>query len=169
MRGDLQLSAIGTVTWRDGDRVLLFGHPLFQAGGVRLPLSTASIVTVVASDYSSFKLGARGREVGVVTQDRRAGVTGAIGPRASLLPLTVAIEGLRPAPQRFRFEMVEDRALRPGAGRHRHAEQPARGGRHRRQPDARAGPCGSTGAGPNRSPSRTSPPARPRPAMSPTA
>lgn len=113
MRGDLQLSAIGTVTWREGDRVLLFGHPLFQAGGVRLPLSTASIVTVVASDYSSFKLGARGREIGVVSQDRRAGVTGTIGPRARLLPMTVTITGLRPAAQRFRFEMVEDRALAP--------------------------------------------------------
>jgi hypothetical protein len=113
MRGDLQLSAIGTVTWRDGDRVLLFGHPLFQAGGVRLPLSTASIVTVVASDYSSFKLGARGAEVGVVGQDRRAGVTGAIGPRARLMPMTVAVEGLRPTPQRFRFELVEDRSLAP--------------------------------------------------------
>jgi len=40
MRGDLQVSAIGTVTWRDGDRVLLMGHPLFQAGSVRLPLAT---------------------------------------------------------------------------------------------------------------------------------
>jgi hypothetical protein len=113
MRGDLQLSAIGTVTWREGDRVLLFGHPLFQAGAVRLPLSTARIVTVVGSDHTSFKLGARGREVGVVGQDRRAGLAGTLGPRARLLPMTVRIEGLRPAPQRFRFEMVEDRALAP--------------------------------------------------------
>ena len=111
MRGDLQISAIGTLTWRDGDRVLLFGHPFFQSGDVRLPLSTARITTVVASDYVSFKLGSRGREVGIVTQDRRPGVSGAIGPRASLLPLTVRIEGSRPAPQRFRFELVEDRLL----------------------------------------------------------
>ena len=111
MRGDLQIAAIGTLTWRDGDRVLLFGHPFFQAGDVRLPLSTARITTVVASDYVSFKLGARGREVGVVTQDRRPGVSGAIGPRASLLPLAVRIDGARPAPQHFRFEIVEDRVL----------------------------------------------------------
>jgi hypothetical protein len=111
MRGDLQIAAIGTLTWRDGDRVLLFGHPFFQSGDVRLPLSTARITTVVASDYISFKLGSRGREVGVVTQDRRPGVSGTIGPRAQLLPLAVRIEGARSAPQHFRFELVEDRML----------------------------------------------------------
>ena len=111
MRGDLQIAAIGTLTWRDGDRVILFGHPFFQSGDVRLPLSTARITTVVASEYVSFKLGSRGREVGVVTQDRRAGVSGTIGPRVPLLPLSVHIEGARPAPQHFHFELVEDRVL----------------------------------------------------------
>jgi hypothetical protein len=111
MRGDLQISAIGTLTWRDGDRVLLFGHPFFQSGDVRLPLSTARITTVVARDYLSFKLGSCGREVGVVTQDRRPGVSGMIGPRARLLPLAVHIEGAQPAAQDFRFELVEDRTL----------------------------------------------------------
>ncbi len=111
MRGDLQVSAIGTLTWRDGDRVLIFGHPFFQSGDVRLPLSTARITTVVASEYVSFKLGSRGREVGVVTQDRRPGVSGMLGPRVPLLPLTVRIDGARPASQSFRFEVVEDRTL----------------------------------------------------------
>ena len=112
MRGDLQIAAIGTVSWRDGDRVLLFGHPFFQSGDVLLPLSTATITTVVSSEYLSFKLGAPGREVGVVTQDRRAGVSGTIGPRARLLPMAVRVEGA-PGTRRFHFEMVEDRMLAP--------------------------------------------------------
>ena len=113
IRGDLQIAAIGTVTWRDGDRVLIFGHPFFQSGDVRLPLSTARITAVVASEYVSFKLGARGREVGVATQDRRPGLSGVVGPRVRLLPLAVRVEGARPAPQSFRFELVEDRTLAP--------------------------------------------------------
>jgi hypothetical protein len=113
MRGDLSLSAIGTLTWRDGDRVLLFGHPFFQSGDVRLPLSTARITTLVASNYTSFKLGRRGHEVGMVTQDRHSGVAGTLGARARLLPLTVSIQGGPPDPRHFRFEMVEDRALAP--------------------------------------------------------
>jgi hypothetical protein len=50
MRGDLQLSAIGTVTWRDGDRVLIFGHPLFHSGDVRLPMASAEVTTILSSD-----------------------------------------------------------------------------------------------------------------------
>src|SRR5262249_56971062 len=68
LTGDLQLSAIGTLTWRDRDRVLIFGHPLFQSGDVKLPLATAEITTIVASQLISFKLGVRGRPVGTLTQ-----------------------------------------------------------------------------------------------------
>jgi hypothetical protein len=113
MRGDLLLSAIGTVTYRDGDRVLIFGHPFFQSGDVKLPLSTASITTVISSQQNSFKVGVTGRAAGTVTQDRRAAVAGVIGPSPRLLPVSVAVEGARGAPQRFRFESIEDRALAP--------------------------------------------------------
>jgi SpoIVB peptidase S55 len=113
LRGDLLLSAIGTVTYRDGDKVLIFGHPFFQSGEVRLPLSTASITTVVASQMSSFKLGVTGREAGVVTQDRRAAVAGRIGGAPRLLPVSVAVRGAARETRTFRFESIEDRALAP--------------------------------------------------------
>lgn len=113
LRGDVQMSAIGTLTYRDGNRVLMFGHPFFQSGEVRLPLSTARIATIVASDLSSFKLGMRGTEAGVVTQDRRAAVAGALGGSAHLLPVVVTLSGEGRAPRTFRFESIEDRALAP--------------------------------------------------------
>ena len=112
LRGDVQMSAIGTLTYRDGNRVLLFGHPFFQSGEVRLPMSTALITTIVASDLSSFKLGVRGRDAGVVQQDRRAAVSGIIGGTTHLLPVQVTIAGDR-APQTFHFESIEDRTLAP--------------------------------------------------------
>ncbi len=113
MRGDLQLSAIGTVTYRDGDRVLLFGHPFFQSGDVRLPLATAEITTIVASEQLSFKLGVRGRTAGVATQDRRTAVAGHIGGDPRMLPLSIGIAGARAQPQSFHFETIEDRTLAP--------------------------------------------------------
>lgn len=113
LRGDMQLSAIGTVTYRDGDRILIFGHPFFQAGDVRLPLATAVITTIVPNEQNSFKLGVRGREAGVVTQDRRAGVAGRIGGAPHLLPFAFEILASGFAPQRFHFESIEDRALAP--------------------------------------------------------
>jgi len=113
LRGDLQFAAIGTVTWRDGDRVLLFGHPFFQSGTVRMPMATADIVTVVSSNQMSFKLGQRVDEVGAVTEDRRAGVAGLLGAKVEMLPLTVDVRGTTPQPQQFHFESIEDRNLAP--------------------------------------------------------
>ena len=115
MRGDLQMSAIGTVTYRDGDRILIFGHPLFQSGDVRMPLSTAEIATIIPSEISSFKLGVRGREAGVATQDRRSAVAGHLGGAPHMLPFSVSITDGTPASstQRFHFETLEDRALAP--------------------------------------------------------
>ena len=113
LTGDVQLSAIGTLTWRDGDKVLVFGHPLFQSGDVRLPLSTASIATIVASDLTSFKLGVPGRPVGTLTQDRRAAMSGRLGPSPRLLPVTVDIARAGERPERFTFGSIEDRLLAP--------------------------------------------------------
>ncbi len=113
MRGDLQLSAIGTVTYVEGDRVLIFGHPFFQAGDVRMPLSTAVITTIVASQQNSFKLGQRGREVGVATQDRRTAVGGELGARTHLMPITIQVSSEGRPPETFHFESIEDRGLAP--------------------------------------------------------
>ena len=113
MRGDLNLSAIGTVTYRDGDRVLLFGHPFFQSGDVRLPLSTAHITTILGSVSTSFKLGVPGTTVGTATQDRRTAVAGRLGPAPRLLPLRVLVTGAGPRVQRFTYESIDDRSLLP--------------------------------------------------------
>jgi hypothetical protein len=87
--GDASLGAIGTVTYRDGNRVVAFGHPLFQAGPVELPLTAARIHTVVASVSSSFKLGSPGTIVGTIRQDLRAGVCGVVGEKPAMLPITI--------------------------------------------------------------------------------
>ena len=113
LRGDLNLSALGTVTYRDGDRVLLFGHPFFHSGQVRLPLSNARITTVMGSVNTSFKIGTPGAPVGTATQDRRAAVAGRLGPSPALMPLRVVVSGTSPREQRFTFQCIEDRALLP--------------------------------------------------------
>lgn len=113
LRGDMQLAAIGTVTWRDGDQVLIFGHPLFQSGAVKLPLSSAEITTIVSSQLISFKLGSSGAPLGTATQDRRAAVAGRMGPAPRLMPLAVRLEGAALPARNYRFQSIEDRALAP--------------------------------------------------------
>ncbi len=113
LRGDLNFSAIGTVTYRDGDRVLIFGHPFFQSGEVRLPLSTARITTILGNLNTSFKLGVAGVPVGTATQDRRPAVAGRLGASPVLMPIRVNVRGAAPREQRFTFESIDDRSLLP--------------------------------------------------------
>ena len=113
LRGDLRLAAIGTVTWREGDQVLIFGHPFFQAGPVRLPLSSATITTIVASDLTSFKLGSAGPPVGTATEDRRAAVAGTVGASPKLMPMSLTLADGPRTRRVFHFESIEDRSLAP--------------------------------------------------------
>jgi hypothetical protein len=112
MRGDMNLSAIGTMTYRDGDRIVAFGHPFFQSGSVSYPLALADITTIVASDLNSFKMGAPAEQVGAITQDRRAAVAGSIGDVPKMLPLTVHIDGLA-GPETYHYDILRHRGLAP--------------------------------------------------------
>jgi hypothetical protein len=95
--GDASLGAIGTVTYRRDDRIVAFGHPLFQAGPVELPLTAAWIHAVIASVNSSFKLGSPGPIVGTIRQDLRAGVSGVVGTKPAMLPITIRLTGEGPS------------------------------------------------------------------------
>ena len=113
LRGDLNFSAIGTVTYRDGDRVLIFGHPFFQSGEVRLPLSTAHIVGILPSlalRRSSSACPARpsASRRRTAAPRWRAG-SGAVPP---LMPFRVDVTGSG-RKQSFAFECIEDRSLLP--------------------------------------------------------
>jgi len=112
MRGDMNLAAIGTLTWRDGDRVAAFGHPFFQTGPVAYPLGLADITTIVASDLNSFKMGSPAEQVGVITQDRRAAIAGHLGDIPRMLPLTVRVNGPEGA-ETYRYEILRSRFLAP--------------------------------------------------------
>jgi hypothetical protein len=115
LRGDAGMSAIGTVTAVDGDRVLAFGHPFFFSGPTRLPISTAEITAVLPSLESSFKIGHPVTAVGTLTQDRRAGIAGVLGQPPSMLPVTVRVSGLGAPPDTFRYQAARQRQLVPTA------------------------------------------------------
>lgn len=93
--GDQRLAATGTVTDLVGDRVLAFGHPFLGIGPLRIPMATAEVITVLSSDYSSFKISNMGSIVGAFEQDRQAGIEGRLGAEAPMLPITVRVNGDR--------------------------------------------------------------------------
>jgi len=88
MSGDFDFAGTGTVTWRDGNRILAFGHPFLQSGPTEMPMATAEILTVVSSLEESFKLLNVGRTVGTIYQDRLTAIAGEVGR----MPRTTHVE-----------------------------------------------------------------------------
>ena len=113
IRGDLNIAAFGTVTNRDGDDVLAFGHPLFNVGTVRFPLAASDVVTVLPSVYSSFKISSMGPTLGALVQDRSTGVLGKLGAEAPMIPVRLGLQrGDNPLDE-FSFELATHRLLSP--------------------------------------------------------
>jgi hypothetical protein len=64
VRGDVEMSATGTVTWVDGNKVLAFGHPLFGLGQVDLPMTAARVEALLPSLQVSSRMARPTAEVG---------------------------------------------------------------------------------------------------------
>ena len=114
VRGDAIISAVGTLTHREGDRIIGFGHPMFLAGGVDFPMSGAYVHSVLPSQVSSFKLASATRQMGALRQDGRAGVAGIIGQEPRMLPIDLEIHYQDEAePETFFFEIIDNKFFSP--------------------------------------------------------
>lgn len=113
IRGDWSAAAIGTLTYRDGDRLLAFGHPFVAMGWVRFPLTAATIHTIFASQQISTKVGSPSTTCGTLVADRSIGVSGELGAPPAMIPVHVAIQGTGKRDKRYDFEVVRNRLLTP--------------------------------------------------------
>lgn len=112
MRGDLDFSGVGTVTYRDGDKIIAFGHPMFYAGPVDFPMTAAYVHFAVPSLYRSFKMASPLAPVGAITQDRRTGISGKIGQTPRMIPFEVTLTPPdAAAPRTFAFEVMNYKPL----------------------------------------------------------
>ncbi len=89
MTGDVGIAGTGTLTWREGDRVLGFGHPMFGFGESGLPMATAEIITTIPSYAMPFKLSNTGKIVGTVSEDRWSAIGGLVGPKPKMYPYRI--------------------------------------------------------------------------------
>ncbi|AWT59709.1 MAG: hypothetical protein DF168_00903 [Candidatus Moanabacter tarae] len=113
MNGDFNVSATGTVTYRNGDTILAFGHPFFQMGPTQLPMAGAEIITVVQSIPGAFKLAKTGPVIGAIYQDRLTAVAGLIGEFPPLLKMEVEINFSGGMKRGFKGELAEHPVLSP--------------------------------------------------------
>lgn len=113
MRGDVNVAATGTITWREGDRLLAFGHPFLQGGGVDFPMTAARVLTVLSSSSDSRKLSVAGDEVvGAIRQDRLPAILGVLGAEPKMIPVRLRIDRAQ-MPEELGFELVSDPILTP--------------------------------------------------------
>ena len=113
IRGDVSAAGTGTVTRVEGDKVLAFGHPMFNVGEIYLPIASAEIHTFMSALSSSFKMASPLKELGSLIQDRQSGIIGDTSQRADMIPVHVRVGGPNRAVEDFHFEVVRHRFLTP--------------------------------------------------------
>ncbi|UCC40082.1 MAG: hypothetical protein JSV96_01065 [Candidatus Aminicenantes bacterium] len=111
VRGDLDLSGVGTVTRVDGNKILAFGHPMYNLGPVDYGMTKAKVITVVPSISSSFKIAATDVLVGRFSQDRPAGLAGKLGEEPRFIPLNIKMMNDEGDIRDFKIELVRDKFL----------------------------------------------------------
>ena len=113
VQGDLNLTVAGTITYAQGKKLLLFGHPLFNLGAVDLPLWSASVATVLPSYATSMKLAMPVKEVGALREDRATGVAGVLGSDAHMIPMRIGLNLGGRRTLNFRYELMDHPLLTP--------------------------------------------------------
>jgi hypothetical protein len=113
--GDLAAGADGTVTHVDGNTLYAFGHRFLSTGDSEMPFARAEVMTLLASQNSSFKISASRETLGVITQDRSAAITGTLGAQATLTPVSIRLRSRTGAARdhTYRMNIVRDRLLTP--------------------------------------------------------
>jgi len=89
LRGDMDITALGTCTEVLPDRVLGFGHAFMSEGEVSLPMGAGYVHDVISGLVTSFKLGSVTRILGTVYADEMAGIAGRFGPAPAMVPIQV--------------------------------------------------------------------------------
>lgn len=111
--GDLDLTAVGTVTQVEGNRILALGHPFYNLGPVDYGLTRVKVLTVVPSLESSFKMAATGELIGRITQDRTSGIFGELGIFPKYIPVNLELQQSPVSRRQFKLKVVNDPILTP--------------------------------------------------------
>ncbi|HEX5657667.1 MAG TPA: SpoIVB peptidase S55 domain-containing protein [Polyangiales bacterium] len=112
IRGDVQATAVGTVTHVAGRRAIAFGHPMLELGELALPTATSRVLHILASERSSFKIAEALVPLGALIHDRQSAVVIDNEQQARTIPVEITLRGL-PEGQRshWQVEVADQRTL----------------------------------------------------------
>ncbi len=107
--GDVTIGALGTITYRDGDAVIGFGHPFLTNGASDFPLTTVHIYDTIKAYDASFKIGTLGESVGSILADRMTAIGGRLGRSAHLVDLSLGVHDAdASATSSFKIDLIDE-------------------------------------------------------------
>lgn len=89
--GDVSVGSLGTVTYREGNLLLGFGHRFLLNGKSDFILTQANVFDTIKSYEASFKLGSIGKRIGSILEDRTQGVLGQVGNSPDLFQTELSV------------------------------------------------------------------------------
>jgi hypothetical protein len=112
--GDVQIGATGTVTYRRGNRILGYGHPLLGLGAIEAAVTSAYIVDIFSGLQSSHHIAVAGPVIGALRQDRNFSVSAELGAKPRLIPFDVTVrDATNHRTQTFHTEVFQHPELTP--------------------------------------------------------
>jgi hypothetical protein len=111
--GDFSVAADGTVTHIDGNRIYAFGHRFLDVGATALPFARSEVVALIPNINTGFKLSTAREWMGAIYQDRNTAISGELGKRVPLVPVTIDVARDGKPVQNYQIQMVNDPLLSP--------------------------------------------------------
>ncbi len=108
-RGDINVTTVGTLTHRDGNRILGLAHSFLKKGSVSFLLTGAFIHHSFGSVQMPFKIGAPTEMLGTVEQDREKGISAVIGKLPPMIPIKIDVTDKTLGTEKsINFQIVKD-------------------------------------------------------------
>jgi hypothetical protein len=114
IRGDLNATATGTITYIDKNKILAFGHPFFQGGRWEAPAMLAEVHTIMSSVQRSFKMASAVSEIGTMIGDWQSCIVADTKVKARMIPVTVRVTNHSTGhDEKYSMEVVDNEAFTP--------------------------------------------------------
>jgi len=108
IHGDVDVVSLGTVTWRDDNKILAFGHPFLHQGKVNYFLSSMYVNFSLEGKDFPFKVGTPIQPIGIVDEDRSAGIAGRLGVIPKAIKADIEIGNETGILSQNNFEIIQD-------------------------------------------------------------
>jgi hypothetical protein len=111
--GDWNMTADGTVTYIDGNRIYAFGHRLLGIGQAEMPLAYSDVIACIPNTNSSFKISSPRQWIGTILSDHATAIAGELGRSAHTVPVQISVHSKATGVHSYHLQVVNDRLLTP--------------------------------------------------------